>query len=44
MTLDHDALRELAAAYAFGTLDPAELRQHTLRVGLSMDATIDVGD
>jgi membrane fusion protein (multidrug efflux system) len=25
-------------------LDPAELQQHPLRVGLSMDATIDVGD
>jgi membrane fusion protein (multidrug efflux system) len=25
-------------------LDPAELKDHPLRVGLSMDATIDVGN
>jgi anti-sigma-K factor RskA len=27
MTFDHDALRELAVAYAFGTLDPTERRE-----------------
>ncbi len=44
MTLDHEALRDLAVGYAFGTLDAAERRVFELHLAACPDCQRDVRD